>query len=480
MLRRAILIVEDDETIRNAVSEYLGMTGWDVTVAADGLQARSLLQVRPFDLVLSDIRMPGLDGHGLFAWIKQAGPGIPVVFMTAHGDADEGIKALKLGVADYLCKPFDLDELGERLSRVSEAAIARSRLTASGKPADARTLRYRPPAGALAEVYDLAEKVAATDSTVLIQGESGTGKEVLARFIHDTSPRRDGPFIAVNAGAIPQSLIESELFGHEKGAFSGADRRRIGHFESAQHGTIFLDEIGDLPLQLQSTLLRVLQERNLTRLGSSFPVPLDIRIITATNRDLMAMVADSSFRQDLYYRLQVVNLTLPPLRQRPEDIAGLCKVLLPKIAARLGLHSVPSLAEAALAKLQAYAFPGNIRELENLLERALILTGTGPVIDELVLGLPVRNLALPPSASPAASTDPDMDSNTLPPLSVSNEAQSLPAGYALNEWEAYAIKRALVHCGNNRTKAASLLGIGRRTLQQKIKEYWPDEAKNQT
>lgn len=491
-MRKLILVAEDDATIRSAVTEYLGMTGWEVTEVPDGLAARTLLQQRAFDLVLSDIRMPELDGLALFNWIKQAGLGVPVILMTAHGDAADGIAALKQGVADYLSKPFDLDELNERLNRVLEAASIRTRLTVSAKLPERTPAQFRPAAGPLAAVYDLAVRVAKTDSTVLIQGESGTGKEVLARFIHEASPRREGPFVAVNAAAIPQSLIESELFGHEKGAFSGADRRRIGHFESAQHGTIFLDEIGDLPLALQATLLRVLQERYLTRLGSSQSVPLDIRILTATNRNLLAMVAEGSFRQDLYYRLQVVNLTLPPLRERPEDIVGLCAVLLPKLATRLGMHTVPDLSPRAVELLQSYSFPGNIRELENLLERALILAGTDRNLESVLYSL--LDIQIPdgtrpsegrstghgvlPAANPVQGTNPS-NAPDADPLNH-QYSESLPESYRLSDWEAWAIKRALVHCRQNRTKAAEILGIGRRTLQQKIKAYWPEEAADQS
>jgi len=434
-----ILVVDDEPNIRNAVEEFLKTEGWLVKTAADGLAAQSLLGTEAFDLVVSDIRMPGLTGYQLLEWILDQGPQIPVIFMTAHGDVQDAVEALKLGAADYLLKPFDFSELIQRVRRALgiqdlQRAAAPNRLTVGRG-------WFFPTQGPMAPILRLAEQAAPTDATVLITGESGTGKEVLARYLHEKSSRSSGPFVPIVGAAIPETLLESELFGHEKGAFSGATNRKIGFFEAAQGGTVFLDEIGELPLHLQVKLLRVIQERSLVRVGSTTPIPLDVRIISATNRDLGAMVAEGSFRQDLYYRLQVITLVMPPLRDRLTDLEDLVDFLLPKLGIKLGLPVPTELPSGLLTALQAYKFPGNIRELENILERFLI------VGDPNLLSLPTAS-----TIAPTAPTD-------------------APTGYNLNEWEHYLIHRALEKCGGNRTQAALELGIGRRTLQEKIARY---------
>lgn len=475
-MRRSVLVAEDDASIRAAVAEYLRLEGWEPAEAKDGLEAKRLLQERPFDALLTDIRMPGLDGHGLFSWVRESGPGLPVVFMTAHGDLEDAVRALKLGAADYIAKPFDLDELGQRLVRAVELRAAAGKLRAVEPSADAGDRLLVPTEGPLAAAYALAAKAAATDATVLIQGESGTGKELLARFVHDTSLRRDGPFVAINAGAIPESLVESELFGFEKGAFSGAGRRRLGYFEAAQHGTVFLDEIGELPPAMQVKLLRVLQERTLNRLGGGAPVPLDVRVVAATNRDLSAMVREGSFREDLYYRLQVLSVRLPPLRERPDDIEGLAAFILRRAARRLGVRPEPRLSPAAIDALRAYPFPGNVRELENMLERALIVGSGAQELGPEELGLPTEG----PGAPRAGSASPTGGESGRPAAAAADAADAAelapPAGYDLASWERYAVERALARCDGNRTKAAELLGIGRRTLQEKLKSYGLDRT----
>lgn len=470
-MRRSILVAEDDASIRAAVVEFLRLEGWEPAEAPDGLEAKRLLQERPFDALLTDVRMPGLDGHGLFAWVRESGPGLPVVFMTAHGDLEDAVRALKLGAADYVAKPFDLDELGQRLVRAVELRAAAGRLRAIEPSAAQGDRLLIPTSGPLAAAYALAAKAAATDATVLIQGESGVGKELLARFVHERSPRRDGPFVAINAGAIPEGLVESELFGFERGAFSGADRRRLGYFEAAQRGTIFLDEIGELPPAMQVKLLRVLQERSLNRLGGAAPVPLDVRVVAATKRDLAAMVRDGSFREDLYYRLQVLTVRLPPLRERPDDIGGLADFILRRAARRLGVRPEPRLSPAALAALGAYAFPGNVRELENMLERALIIGSGAAELGPEELGLPADwpGAPLAGSASRAVGEPGRPAAASAAPAASAEPAP--PEGYDLASWERYAVERALARCEGNRTRAAELLGIGRRTLQEKIKAY---------
>jgi two-component system response regulator AtoC len=465
-MNNTVLIAEDDPNIRSAIREFLQLDGWKVLEAADGGQAKDMLQTMPVDIVLSDIRMPVLDGHQLLAWVREQGPGIPVIFITAHGDVTDAVQALQDGAADYLLKPFDFMELSQRLQRCLQTQNQERLLRL--KPKVWNDGWYLPMEGSMQALLRMAGKAAPTDSTVLITGESGTGKEVIARYIHSSSPRQDGPFVAVNAGAIPESLLESELFGHEKGAFSGATQRRIGYFEAAQKGTLFLDEIGELPLAMQVKLLRVMQERVLVRLGNTTPVPLDIRIIAATNRNLADMAAQGSFRQDLYYRIQVINLHLPPLRDRTDDIPGLAQFLLPGLATRLGIHPVPNLSAAAIRALQAYPFPGNIRELENILERALIIGSDSPELGPVQLGL---------SADTAVPTGPALvkagftTANSNKPDMTQALDVSLPVSFLLADWERYAIERALAHSGGNRTQAAQLLGMGRRTLQEKIRSY---------
>ncbi|MFH2113115.1 MAG: sigma-54 dependent transcriptional regulator, partial [Spirochaetota bacterium] len=468
-----------EANIRSAIREYLQADGWEVLEARSGLEAKELLQRTAVDVLVSDIRMPGLDGHGLLAWVQKDGPGLPVLFITAHGDVDEAVQALQHGAADYMLKPFDLSELSQRLDRclLMQSQQRARRL----QPQVLDDSWYLPAKGALKPILDMASRAAPTDSTILISGESGTGKEVIARYIHVNSKRRDGPFVPVNAGAIPESLIESELFGHEKGAFSGAIQRRIGYFEAAQRGTLFLDEIGELPLFLQVKLLRVLQERTLTRLGSTVPVPLDIRIVAATNRNLTEMVKQGTFREDLYYRIQVINLHLPPLRERKDDISGLASFLLPRLAAALGLHPAPVLGELALKALQAYPYPGNVRELENILERTLIIgSGTGVLSPEqLGLGFPdgLDQAGGDGSGSTDGSGRSDWSGNSDEPEgSCLQEDPSipLPQDFVLEHWERYAIMKALACCGGNRTKAAGLLGMGRRTLQEKLRHYTLD------
>jgi two-component system response regulator AtoC len=477
-MNRTVLIAEDESNIRSAIREFLAAEGWTVLEAEDGLAAQSLLQSEPIDALVSDIRMPRMDGHALMAWNRDHGPGVPVLFITAHGDVDEAVRALREGAEDYMLKPFDLTELSQRLDRCLSAQ--RHRRSRRLEPAVWNEAWHLPPSGPLGNLVRLALKAAPTNSTVLITGESGTGKEVIARFIHANSLRKDGPFVAVNAGAIPESLMESELFGHEKGAFSGASARRIGYFEAAQRGTLFLDEIGELPLAMQVKLLRVLQDRSLIRLGSTTPIPLDIRILAATNRNLTEMVSQGRFRQDLFFRIQVIHLLLPPLRERPEDVPGLVDFLLPRLASRLAIHPVPKLAPSALRVLQGYSFPGNVRELENLLERGLILSGGSDVLDADSLGLHV-DAGDAHQATAAHNGAPGLQAETH---SLSREpgeprglgkpsGQGTPQDFLLEHWERFAIEKALAHCGGNRTKAAELLGICRRTLQEKIKIYAP-------
>jgi two-component system response regulator AtoC len=436
-----ILVADDEKNIREALVKWLNASGFEATGAENGLAAQRLLQEEAFSGVVSDLRMPGLDGLELLSWCRTEGPDLPFVMISAHGEIKDAVEAMRRGARDYLVKPFNPEELEVRLKAALDAhrdgRIARSLRSASDQETD------QPSSPSWSKIDALVAKAAPTNALILITGESGTGKEVLARRIHHLSPRSAGPFVAINIGGLPESLLESELFGYEKGAFTGADKRKSGLFEMAGGGTLFLDEIGELPLPLQVKLLRVLQERKIQRLGGTVPIPVESRLLAATNRDLAAEVKAGRFREDLYYRLNVVPVQLPPLRQRTEDLPWLCRKLLAKLAPAMG-RSAPELSPGALRRLAQYPFPGNIRELENLLERTLIFA-EGDVLTE-------ADLALPPVPSGAPQQPP-------------------PARGTLQDLELAAIKESLLRWEGNQTRAAEELGITRRTLFTKIKEH---------
>jgi two-component system response regulator AtoC len=442
-----ILVADDEKNIREALVKLFAAEGWQAEAVENGLAAQKRLQEQAFSAVVADLKMPGMDGLELLKWCQSDGPAVPFVMISAHGEIPDAVESMKSGAEDYLAKPFDPVELVLRLRRALEAQRDR-RLAAAVQPgAGAQSANPEPPPSqAWHRVETLISKAAKTPSLILIQGESGTGKEVLARRIHAQSPWSKGPFIAVNVGALPENLLESELFGYEKGAFTGADRRKLGMFELASGGTIFLDEIGETPLPIQVKLLRVIQERTIQHLGGSVPLPVDARILAATNRDLAHEVREGRFREDLFYRLNVVPVTLPPLRERLEDLPWLCSRLLERLAPAMG-KSIRGLTEQALRKLSNYAFPGNVRELENLLERALIFTESDT--------LTADNLDLPDVADPTTQ-DP--------------QTQEIPPG-TLRDLERKAIETALLKWEGNQTRAAEELGITRRTLFNKIHEY---------
>jgi len=433
-----ILVADDEKNIREALVKWLNASGFEATGVENGLAAQRLLQEQPFSGVVSDLKMPGLDGLALLAWCRTEGPDLPFVMISAHGEIKDAVEAMHRGAKDYLVKPFDPAELEVRL-RAALEAHRDGRLARALTPAPVAD--ERPPSAAWAKIEALIAKAAPTNSLLLITGESGTGKEVLARRVHELSARRGGPFVAINVGGLPESLLESELFGYERGAFTGADKRKSGLFELAGEGTLFLDEIGELPLPLQVKLLRVLQERKIQRLGGTVPIPVESRLLVATNRDLAAEVKAGRFREDLFYRLNVVPVALPPLRERTDDLEWLCRRLLAKLAAAMG-RTAPEMTPGALKGLAAYPFPGNIRELENLLERALIFL-EGEVLTEADLGLPTQ-------PSPTTS--------------------SVRTG-TLHQLELQAIRDALLRWEGNQTRAAEELGITRRTLFTKIKDF---------
>lgn len=372
MKRKArILIIDDEPNIRKILQAAFERSGLATVAAETGEEALEKFKAEPFDIVLTDVFMPGISGVTVLQQIKETNPEVPVIIMTAFGTIPQAVEAMRLGAADYISKPFDLEHLKKVVAFWIRASSGKSREpVATTDSTFLEGIVYESEA--MVAAVELVKKVSDSRVTVLITGESGVGKEVLAKALHKLSSRASAPFVAINCAAIPETLLESELFGYEKGAFTGADVSRPGKFEAADGGTLFLDEIGELPVGLQVKLLRVLQEREFERLGSTTPTKVDVRLIAATNRDLNRAVAEGSFRQDLLYRLQVIQIDIPPLRERIEDIEPLARLFLQRFA-RANRSSLSDIAADALADLKAYRWPGNVRELENVVERATVL-----------------------------------------------------------------------------------------------------------
>lgn len=444
-----VLIAEDDPQALRSLAALLEDEGFAVTSAPDGLQASAALAAQRFDIALLDVRMPGKDGLTLLREIQDRPQPPPVLVMTAYGTSSIAIEAMKLGAYDYLVKPLHFDELLIQIQRAMESRRRSDRLEIlEREQAGGEEPEIVGQSAAMQNVYKQIGQVAPTDSTVLIRGESGVGKELVARAIHAHSPRSSHRMVAVNCAALPENLLEAELFGAEKGAYTGSAGRRRGRFELANGGTIFLDEIGELAPATQAKLLRAVQERTIERLGGEQSLELDIRILAATNRDLEAGVRDGSFREDLYYRLNVFSITIPPLRERREDIPELAQRLLRKIARDRGVPT-GGFAPGAIEAIERRHWPGNVRELEHALERALIVSRGGP--------LPADAFAADAEAAPA---DP---------------FAALPLEEGLQGWtaklERSLVERALRQAEGNRTRAAELLGIHRRLLYSKLDQF---------
>jgi DNA-binding NtrC family response regulator len=445
----SILVADDDPVARDLLAEVLAKEGYQVLAAGDGTEALELARGAPIDLALIDLRMPELDGLAVLRGLQGVRPDVPVIILTAFATIETAMEAIRAGAYDYLSKPFQLELIRLRARRALEERRLRS-----------ENLRYRQElhtrfaakhvvgtSPSMVEVYRVAARVANSDTAVLIVGETGTGKELIARAIHAGGPRAERPFVPVDCTTLPESLVESELFGHERGAFTGAVTTRRGLFEAAAGGTIFLDEVGDLPGALQAKLLRVLQERDIRRVGGTERIPVDVRVIAATHRDLRARASAGEFREDLYYRLNVVAVHLPPLRERREDIPLLVRHFVDKYAAAAD-RPAPVLSAAAMAQLSAYPWPGNVRQLENVLERAVTLA-RGP-------GLLPEDLELEPVAVPAAGP-------TLP-----------ASGMSLDDVKHWYVRRVLEGEGGNKQRAAEILGVDRRTLYRLLARE-PDE-----
>ncbi|HET9597935.1 MAG TPA: sigma-54 dependent transcriptional regulator [Anaeromyxobacteraceae bacterium] len=456
-----VLIVDDELNIRRVLAAMLAREGYEVTTAADGEQALAVLHKTPVHVVVTDLVMPRLGGLELLQKVSVDYPDVPVIVITAHGTVDSAVQALKAGAFDYVTKPFEQEELKKVIAKATRAHEI-ERQNVHGAAAGGEGPPLVGQSGSMRQIYEIVAKVADSPSTVLITGESGTGKELIARELHRRSSRREKPLIKVNCAAIPKDLVESELFGYEKGAFTGAVGSKPGRFELADGGTLFLDEIGEIPVEMQVKLLRALQESEFERVGGIKTLRVDVRLIAATNRDLEELIREGRFREDLYYRLAVVPIALPPLRDRREDIPLLVQHFIAKYDQRLG-KKVERVDDEAMAMLLAYAWPGNIRELENLMERS-VLFADGPIIHGASLPDALRERA-PGPAVPIAAVGP-LGAIAAP----SGASMKEIVRQAQAELEKELIGRALEETGGNVTRAAKRLQISRKSLQVKMKE----------
>lgn len=467
-----ILVADDEESIRWVLSKALKQKGFSVDLAYDGRQALQLIKDNRYDLAIFDIKMPGLSGLELLDKVRELDSDLLVVIMTAEASMKNAVEAMKRGAYDYITKPFDLDVVDAIIEKVTKARDISGQVSTLKQELKEHYQLEKNIVGnsaVMQDVYKTIGKVAVSDVTVLIQGESGTGKELVARAVHFNSERLGKPFIAINCAAIPRDLLESELFGSEKGSFTGADERKQGKFEQANHGTLFLDEIGDMSLDLQAKILRVLQEQEITRIGGNQNIPVNVRIVAATNQTLLEKVRLKEFREDLYYRLNVVPVTLAPLRERRDDIPALADYFLSHTCAEMSLPP-KAIADDALALLQSHTWPGNVRELENAIKRAVILSN-----NLLLTALDFSGL-LPVGELPQTGSH----ENSLEELVETKLRSSMHGIEELDNGDIYAmvleqVERPLIRivlekCRWNQVKAAAVLGINRNTLRKKISE----------
>ena len=448
MKAETILIIDDEAAQRDALAGHLQKQGFHILTAGTGLEGVAVLQAEEVDVVLTDLRMPDLDGMGVLRQARRINPAIEVVMMTAYGSVDGAVDAMQEGAFNYLQKPLELDELDQVLAR----ALERRHLVSENQMLKAQLQDRAHFQGIIStdagmeRALNVAARAAASRATVLIQGESGTGKELVARAIHVASPRQDSPFVAVNCAALSESLMESELFGHEKGAFTGADRLRKGRFEQAAAGTLFVDEVSEIPAGAQVKLLRVLQERSFERVGGNEPIQADVRLIAATNRDLATMAREGSFREDLFYRINVVTVNLPPLRERRSDIPALVDHFVDRFSSENG-KQIKGVSKEAMDLLMRHDYPGNVREIQNVVERAVVMAR----------GDLLTRADLPATVHRDAADVPSSGSGSLP-----EQVEAL---------ERAAIERALAEAGGVQNRAAELLGITERNLRYKLQKY---------
>jgi two-component system response regulator AtoC len=492
---KRVLVADDELNMRRVLEAILRREGYQVVTAANGLEALEEMG-RNIHTVITDLKMPGLDGMGLLRKLQADYPDVPVVMITAHGSVENAVEAVKLGAFDYLEKPFEQEQIRQIVAKAMRTHELARRDARPEEPEARGRFRLIGQSPAIRQIYGVVEKVANTPSTALITGESGTGKELIARALHENSARHRGPFIKINCAAIPKTLMESELFGYEKGAFTGAVGAKPGRFELAHGGTLFLDEIGEIPVEMQVKLLRVLQESEFERVGGIKTIKVDVRLVTATNRDLLQEIAAGSFREDLFYRLNVVPIHIPPLRDRREDIPLLSEHFITKFNDRLK-KQITGISPDAVARLVAYNWPGNIRELENLMERTMLFC-EGPAIRAQDLPPELANINISPAVlddaavlpssgvagagvaipAPMATSPASISNLGLPAAAVAAAGGAAPAS-SLKEAvraetervERELIVRALEETGGNVTQAARKLKISRKSLQTKMKEF---------
>lgn len=463
----SILIVDDDAQLRSSFEKLLIGEGHVVRTAPTGEIGVDLVRQNHFDLVITDVRLPGMDGLKAFQLIHEIEPKLPVIVITAYGTTDTAIEATKLGAFDYVLKPFEIPEMLALIDKALEAGrFMRAPVKMAATPLDDSTDAIFGQSKSMQEVYKMIGRVASTDATVLIRGESGTGKELVARAIYQHSLRSERPFVVINCVAIPETLLESELFGYEKGAFTGAGTRKIGKIEQANRGTVFLDEIGDMPFSIQAKILRLLQEKSIERLGGRAPIPVDVRVIAATNRDLETALAEGRFREDLYYRLKVVTIALPPLRKRSGDIALLAGHFLKKFAQDMNMES-PGIADEAKAILDNYSWPGNVRELANTIQKALIFSRGGPITGEEVS----QAIRGENAAQDASHYREDESVREWVTRALSAGGGDRIFVDMVDRFSEILITEALTFTAGNRSQAARILGLSRPTLLAKIEKY---------
>jgi DNA-binding NtrC family response regulator len=452
-MRKRILLVEDEDKLRRVVQLHLETMGFEVDNAATAELA--LPRAALADLILTDLKLPGMDGLAFLKETHTRNPQAAVILMTAHGSVEAAVEAMKEGAADFLQKPFSLDHLTTLINKVLSVQSLKAENRRLKEELDQR-YQFDNLIGrsvAMREIFQTVTRVAPTRATVLLAGESGVGKDMIARAIHQHSPRKDGPFVKINCTALPENLMESELFGYEKGAFTGAASSKPGKFEQADKGTVFLDEIGDVPANIQVKLLRVLQDRQFERLGSNLTRNVDVRVIAATNVDLRAALEEGRFREDLYYRLNVVPISVPPLRDRREDVPFLVLHFISKLGKELG-SEIKEISPGAMDRLLEHNWPGNVRELENTIERSMVLAA-GRVLE----AADVRIENIRGTVASASAT------------------QMLPDGYTLDQWEQVMIREALQRAGGNKSQAARLLGLTRNALRYRLTQMGLDNGK---
>ncbi|MBI5571391.1 MAG: sigma-54-dependent Fis family transcriptional regulator [Desulfomonile tiedjei] len=462
-----ILIVDDDAQLRNSFEKLLTLEGHSVRSVATGESGLEYVRAESPDLAIMDVRLPGMDGLQTFQAMHEIDSKLPVIIMTAYGTTDTAIEATKLGAFDYVLKPFEIPEMLALIEKALDAGkFMRSRVAMDASPEDGSEVAILGRSKAMQEVYKAIGRSAPTDATVLIRGESGTGKELVARAIYQHSLRSNKPFLVINCVAIPETLLESELFGYEKGAFTGAVTRKVGKIEQANHGTAFLDEIGDMPFSIQAKILRLLQEKSIERLGGRSPIPVDVRVIAATNRDLEAALSDGRFREDLYYRLKVVTISLPPLRKRAGDIPMLADYFLMRFSKEMGVDR-PGFTEDAKTIMSNYFWPGNVRELANTVQKSLIFSRGAPISGDEVSHA-IRGEG---QAADATQYHENESAQQWVSRALSTGGGDRIFTDLVDRFSGLLVTEALNLTGGNRSQAARLLGLSRPTLLAKIDKY---------